>query len=194
MPAINIVDKFKAVQYTGSNSAEIQSLVTNTTLISESGGVLVLESPTGSMVWTINTGDWVRYTQNQISNIVTDSSFGYYYIRNAVNDDLTSIISDISDLQVAVTALQAINGLLSAGIKECPTLSPGTTVVSVDLTVAMTDTSYTPHAQVFVAAGVAGSLSITSVAVADVDTVDVTVDNTSLLGITGARILVTVTA
>lgn len=173
MPAVNIVDRYQAIQYTGSNSAEIDAAISDFTIVSETGGVLTFQSPGGGSNQTASTNDWLRYTQGTVQSVHSPSAFTTFF----------TVVSVPADL-----------GILAAGIKECPTLSPGNTVVSVDLTTTMPDTSYTPQAQIFAAAGILGSVSITSVDVNDADTVDVTVNNSGLVGLTGARILVTATA
>jgi hypothetical protein len=187
MSAIDILLKYKAIRYDTTNRAEIQALVTNTALVSESGGVLVLESPSGSSTWTINTNDWVVYTQNMITGAMSQSAFDFFYIRNAVYDDVT-------DLQEAIGDLQAIDALLSAGVKECPLLVVGNTTVAVDIIPAMPNTGYTPRAELFASVALLGSLSISSVAVVDVNTVNVVITNGGLVSLTGANVLVTVTA
>lgn len=187
MPAIDIVERYNAIQYTGANSAEIDSLVTNLDIISEVGGVLTIESPTGTAITPINTNDWVRYNQGVVVSVHNTSSFNNFFVRNAVYDDVV-------DLQDQVDDLMAADALLSAGAKEAPLLIVGSTVVAVDVVPALPSSSYTPHAQLFASTAILGPLSITGVAVVDANTVNVTILNGGLVGITGARVLVTVTA
>lgn len=175
MPAINIVDKIMAIQYDGSNSAEIDSLITYLNIVSETGGVLTVES--GGTNFVLNTSDWARYAQGTVTSKFSNSDFNFFYQRNAVHDDLA-----------------AVSGVLSAGVKECPLLVVGNTTVSVDITPAMPDSSYTANAQLFASVALLGSLSISSVTVVDTNTVDVVVNNGGLISLTGANILVTVTA
>lgn len=177
MPAINVVEKVGAIQYTGSNSAEIDSLITNFDIVSESGGVLTAESPTGNAVPTINTGNWISYSQGAVVSVQSNTEFNNSYIRNAIYSDLA-----------------AVSGVLSAGVKECPLLVVGNTTVSVDLIPAMPSSSYTANAQLFASVSVLSNLAISSVTVVDADTVDVVVNNTGLVSLTGANILVTATA
>lgn len=193
MPAIDVVPKLKAIQYTGSNSAEIDSLIPNFDIVSEAGGVLTIESPTGTAWPSVNTNDWIGYTQGVVSSVQSNTDYNNSFIRNAVYTDVSGFADDISDLQDAVGDLQAAPALMSAGIKECPLLIVGNTTVSVDLIPAMPDTSYTPNAQLFASVALLGSLSITSATVIDTNTVDVVVANGGLVSLTGANILVTVT-
>lgn len=197
MPAIDIVERYNAIQYTGSNSAEIDSLVTYFDIVSEVGGVLTVESPTGTAIPAINTNDWVRYNQGVVVSVHNTSSFNNFFVRNAVYSDLpdtSAIEADIAALQTDVTALESSVPLLSAGVKECPLLIVGNTTVAVDIIPAMPDTSYTANAQLFASVALLGSLSISSITVVDTDTVNVVVNNGGLVSLTGANILVTVTA
>lgn len=195
MPAIDIVDRVNAIQYTGSNSAEIDDLITDFVITSEAGGVLMFTSQGNPFV--ANTGDWVRFHQGYATGVHTTAFLDFAFIRNAVYADLpdtAAIEADITQLQADVAALEAVSGLLSAGVKECPLLIVGNTTVSVDIIPAMPDTSYTPSAQLFASVALLGTLSIASVTVVDTDTVNVVVNNSGLIGLNGAAILVTVTA
>lgn len=177
MPAIDIVEKYKAIQYTGSNSTEIDAAITSLTIVSETGGTLTVESPTGGTSWAIATNEWVRFTQGAIQSKHSNTDFNTFYARNAVYDDLA-----------------AVSGVLSAGIKECPLLVVGNTTVSVDIVPTMPSSTYTPNAQLFASVTLLADLSISSVSVVDANTVDVVVSNGGSASLTGANILVTVTA
>lgn len=185
MPAIYLADRVMAIQYTGSNSAEIDGLITDFTIDSEGGGTLAFTS--GGSPYSVSTGEWVRYAQGAVLNTHTTSFLNFAFVRNAIYDDVTA-------LQSQVDGLMAADALLSAGVQEAPLLIVGSTVVSVNLIPAMPDTSYTPHAQLFASTAILGPLSITAVSVVDTDTVNVTILNGGLVGITGARVLVTVTS
>lgn len=179
MPAIDLVDRVKAIQYTGSNSAEINGLISDFTITSEGAGVLHFDS--GGTPFTANTDDWVRYTQGYVINVHDTSSLNFLFIRNIVYDEAVALVS-------------ATAGLQSAGVKEAPLLIVGNTTVAVDIIPAMPDTSYTPLAQLFASTAILGPLTIASVTVVDVDTVNVVINNGGLIGISGARVLVTVPA
>lgn len=192
MPAIDIVDKVKAIQYNGGNSAEIDALITDFTIISEAGGFLTFTSAGSNFIAATN--DYIKYTQGFVLNTYNPTFFDFAFIRNAVFSDLTGINTAITTLQTQVAALMGAAGLKSAGTKELPLLSPGLAVHTVPLTVTLpTTTGYTPQSQLFAAAGLLGSLVITSTVFASTSTVNVTVNNTSLLGVSGARLFVTVT-
>jgi hypothetical protein len=175
MPAIHITDRYNAIQYTGSNSAEIDSLITHLDIVSETGGVLTVESPTGTAITPINTNDWVRYNQGVVVSVHGTTAFNNYFVRNAVYDDFATSV-------------------LSVGVKECPLLVVGNTTVSVDIIPAMSSSNYTPNAQLFASVALLNDLSISSVTIVDANTVDVVVANGGLISLTGANILVTVTA
>lgn len=186
MPAIDVVSKLKAIQYTGSNSAEIDAAITNFDIVSETGGVLTFESPTGSSWPSCPTNGWVGFTQGAVSSVQSNTDYNNSFIRNAVYDDLSALATTVDALAAAT--------LLSAGVKECPLLVVGNTTVSVDIIPAMPDSSYTANAQLFASVALLGDLSITSVTVVDTNTVDVVVNNGGLISLTGANILVTCTA
>lgn len=177
MPAIDLVERVQAIQYTGSNSAEIDSLITDFVIVSEIAGVLTFTSQGNPYI--AMTNDWVRYTQGFVLSTHTPAFLDFAFVRNATYADLPAT---------------AAEGLLAAGVEEAPLLIVGSTTVAVDIIPAMADTSYTPHAQLFASTAILGPLSITTVSVVDVDTVNVTILNGGLIGITGARVLVTVTA
>lgn len=188
MPAINIVARYQAIQYTGSNSADIDAAISGLDIVSESGGVLVVESPIGSSQYTVNTNDWVQFTQGQVSFVYDPATFVFYFIPNVVTDDLSSLTDRLDDLEASVTSVNA------AGVMQAPTLLFGqSTDVDVNIIPAMPSASYDAHAQLFAASTALGSLSITAVSVLDADTVRVTVQNSGLVSLSGVHILVTAT-
>jgi hypothetical protein len=189
MPAINIVDRYLAIRYTGSNSAEIDGLITYFDITSESGGVLNFLSNSSS--FTANTGDWIRYTQGSVQSVHPDTAFQFYFAQNALYDD-------VSGLDTRVGSLESGSGtaaLRAAGSATVPTLLlNASTMVAVDVTPALANTSYTPHAMVVGTVAIIGALNITGMSIVDTNTVNVTVQNTGLASLSGANILVTVTA
>lgn len=192
MPAINLTDRVKAIQYTGSNSAEIDSLITDFVITSESGGVLMFTSQGNPYV--ANTGDWVRYTQGFVLNTHTTAFMDFAFIHNAIWDDLAPITSDIATLQAQVAGLISGAGVRSVGLFEMPLLAPGSSVHAVPLTVTLPSTTgRTIQARLSGSAALLGTLSITATAFASPSVVNVTVNNSGLLGLTVGRILVTVT-
>lgn len=169
---IDIVDRKQAVQYTGTNSADIDGLITQFDITSEVGGVLNFDSAGSS--FSANTNDWIVYFQGMVFNTFSPSAFNTFYSCNALCDDVTG------GLQV-----------LSVGVAETPLLLAGASaVVAVTLVPAMPDSSFNAYAQLFGAANILASLSITGVSVVDADTVNVTVQNTGLLTLGGAHVIV----
>jgi len=179
MPAISIVERIYAIQYTGNNSAEIDGLITDFVITSEGGGVLNFDS--GGSSYSLPTNDWIRFAQGYVLNTHTTSGLNFIFVRNASYDDLLTFQDAIDESVRAV------------GVAEAPTLlASQSTVVSVDIVPAMPDSSYTPTAQMFAATGLLGSLSITGTSVVDTNTVNVTVQNSGLISIGGVKILVVV--
>lgn len=196
MPAINIVNRYLAIQYDGTNSAEIDGLIANFTIDSETGGVLSFNSL--SSPFTVNTGDWIRYTQGHVESTHPDSEFQAFFVRNAIylDTDHTSLDSDITDLDDRVTELESTagTGIRAAGIALAPTLLlSASATVAVDFSPAMPNTSYTPHVQLIASTTALGSLSVTGTTVVDTNTVNVTVQNSGLVNLSGVQLLVTVT-
>lgn len=183
-----IVYSYRSVQYTGSNSADIDALVTDFVIDNETAGVLTATS--GGTQFTINTTDWVIYWQGAVQTVNTNTQYNTYYVDDALVTDLTSVNGAITTLQGQVAALLA--GGTSVGLKESPTLLLGqSATVAVDIIPAMPNTSYAATAQLVASATVLGSLSITSTSIVDADTVNVTVQNSGLLNLSGVHILVT---
>jgi hypothetical protein len=154
--------------YTGSNSADLDAAITDFVITSESGGVLHFDS--GGSSFTANTSNQVIFLQGFVYAVFTQSQYENYY----------------SEITVKSASLK------SAGIATAPTLIldiPAT--VSVDITPAMPDASYTPHVDLFGGTDLS-SIIINSVTVIDTNTVDVSVQ-TSLASFNGLQILVTAT-
>lgn len=192
MPAINIVDKYEGLQYTGSNSAEFTASIANLAIVSATGGALTVESPAGGTQWIVASGGWARFTQGYIQSTHTNAEFLSYYIHNSVYTEGAQNAADIATLQGQVATLQTGGRLIGAGAMATPTLLLGASaVVAVDFIPAAPNTSYTPQAQLFGAAGLLGSLSITNVAVVDTNTINVTVQNSGIVNISGVHLLVT---
>lgn len=173
MPSIPYVDNRRAIQYTGSNSAEIDSEIPNFTIVSEVGGVLTFDSVSPGYV--ANTGDWITFTQGNVSGVFAPGDFAMFYVETVLAADLATLAGE---------------AVRSAGVASAPTLLIGTPAnVAVQLVPAMPDTSYTPSAYLFGTGVNLGQVSINSVTVTDADTVTVQVQ-TSLLSLPGVHILV----
>lgn len=180
MPAINISESRKAIQWTGSNSAEIDAAITDLTIDSSIGGVLTVTSSGTQFV--LNTGDWAAFWQGYINGVYTNSQFNFYFVENAVG-------SDVDALEAALGSVGSA-AVRSAGVASAPTLLLGTPAnVAVQLIPAMPDSSYTASAYIFGTGVNLGQVTINSVTVTDSDTVTVQVQ-TGLVSLPGVHILV----
>lgn len=70
MSAIPIVAKYRYIQYTGSNSSELNDEV-EMAIISETGGILVAQIPVDGPQYTIHTGYYVVYLENAVAEVDT---------------------------------------------------------------------------------------------------------------------------
>jgi hypothetical protein len=172
---INVVNRLHAVQYDGTNSGDIDNLFSLNNA-SESGGVWTFQSPPDATSYTINTGDWILYAQNQVFSKATSTEFPAFFSCNALCPDIEALSE--------VTAVRAL------GVAPVPSLVlNASTTVTVTLQPAMPDSGYTAYASKF--AGVSlTDLTINSVTVVDEDTVQVGVQNTGLVTLAGATIMV----
>lgn len=180
-----------AVQYTGSNSAEILAAAQAVTqysgnawaVQSELGGVLTLvETPAvGAVgVWPIASGQWVIIAMD-FGIIARLSSAAYQARYRLINDIVNAAL-----LQVG-----------SIGIALVPELTAsGTTTVTVQIRPAQPDTSYTASASLAGGTSLLGSLSIVAGSVTKVSGSVVTaqVRNSGLVTLSGALLLVNTTA
>lgn len=194
---INIVERKHAVQYDGSNSADIDDFFPVNTL-SEAGGVWTFESPPSGPTYVVNTSDWIVFFQNMVFGTFSPGAFDLFFSCNVTCADIDPVVvSELSeavdDINDAIAALNTTPAIRSAGVAAVPTLLlGGSTTVAVQLSPAMPDSSYAARAFKF--AGVSlTDLNITSVTVVDSDTVNVAVSNVGLGTIVGASVLVTAT-
>lgn len=188
-----VVTRNRVVTYDGTNSADIDALISDFTIVSETGGVLNFTSNGGMQ--TAQAGYQIFY--NEIG-IVTDSVSPANYASQVIElpdfaaqqtafDNLASAVSDLSD-QVALVG----GNVAAAGIATFPAIGANSNAtVPVDISPAMPDSSYNAAAQIFGGVNL-GALTVTAVAVVDTDTVNVTIHNGGLLSL-GASVLVTAT-
>ena len=168
----------KAVQYTGSNSADIDSQVPGVSITSEVDGVLTLNG--GQHV--LNTNDWIVW--NAFQTMVLSST------TYATEWGCVALCSDVEELQGDITALSNVSAVRAMGVAPVPSLPSGQdTTVAVPIQPAMPDSGYTAYAATFGGVNL-GDLSITSVSVVDTDTVNVAVDNVGLGTVSGVTIMV----
>lgn len=188
-----VVTRNRVVTYDGTNSADIDALISDFTIVSESGGILNFTSNGGSN--TAHVGYQIFYNE---LGIVTDSVSPANYASQVVElpdfaamqtaiDNLTESVADLGEQFASMDALGA------AGAVTFPAIAAsGDASVAVDINPAMPDTSYTVAAQIFGGINL-GVLSVTDVTVVDTNTVNVTIHNGGLLSL-GASVLVTAVA
>lgn len=181
-PETNIVQSVtKAIQYTGSNSADIDAQVPGVSITSEVGGVLTLNGGT----YVLNTGDWIIF-----NSFMTTTLSNNQYLNEwgcvALCSELDALAETVETVEAAATA----GAVRALGIAAVPTLLLGQdTTVSVQIQPAMADSGYSAYATTFGGVNLA-DLDVTSVSVVDTDTVDVAVDNVGLGTISGVTLMV----
>lgn len=178
-PETNIVQSVtKAIQYTGSNSADIDTQVPGVTITSENGGTLTLNG--GAIV--LGTNDWIiwnSYLTTSLSNNQYLTEWGCV----ALCAELEEVVQDVS-------AAASYGSVRALGMAAVPTLLVGQdTTVTVQIQPAMPDSGYSAYATTFGGVNLA-DLDVTSVSVVDTDTVDVAVDNVGLGTISGVMLMV----
>lgn len=159
--------------YSGSNSADLNDAITDFTITSESSGVLNFNS--GGSSFTLNTGDYVVFQHGAVYNVFGDTTFDL---------DFAEVLTREQALALGTVSVK------SAGIATVPVLLLNTpVVVAVDITPAMPDTGFTPNVDLFGSTDLS-SITINSVTVVDVNTVNVSVQ-TSQATFAGLQLLVT---
>lgn len=146
-----VTGRYLAIQYTGGNGTAVADAVDGT-VISDSGTVLVFELPNND-----------QFTLN----------LNYWYVWQLTPDVSTVGLLSNGDYLERYLVFPSSSAATAVGAKTVPALLLGaSTNVDVDLSRSMADTSYTPSAFLV---GAAGQLSVTAVAVLDVNTIRVTV-------------------
>lgn len=211
----HIVDKRWAVKYTGSNSGEIDALITQFDIVSESGGTLNFTSNSSSFSCTTN--QWIVYLQGQVFGVYSQTDFDNFYSCNPVCADLTSLQSTVTSNSSAITTLQSqvaansssistntsnittlqsqittvTSGLVrSVGVAPVPTLiASASATVQVTITPAMPNTTFNAYPKLFAGISIVG-LQINSTTIVSTTRVDVVVQNVGLVSLAGANVLV----
>lgn len=169
-----VVLNYHAILYDGTNSAQINDLVEQLVITSESSGILSFESPPGSTSFTANTGDTIVWTQGMVTQVLSEEDMDFFYACNTICDTLPE----------ARPAVRAV------GVAAVPTLLlGGSATIPVTLQPAMPDTDFDAYASKFAAVSLT-DLSITAVTVVDVDTVNVQVSNVGVATLSGASVMV----
>lgn len=187
MPALYVAESRRAIQYNGSNSAEIDSVISDFSIDSEVGGLLTATS--GGNQFFINTTDWVVFWQGVVSVCLTNANLNTFYIVHPVEGDLVAIQDQIDTLSGSIDDLGE-EAVRSVGVASAGTLLLGFPQnVAVEMIPAMPDSSYTANAYVFGTGVNLSQVTINSVTVTDADTVTVNV-STSVASLPGVHILV----
>lgn len=175
---INIVLKYKAVQYDGTNSTQIDGLITNFDVISESGGTLQFDS---SGTFTAHTNDWIVYAQGNCQGVFPPTDFNNFYDCNISCSDASGFASGTPQRATGVASVPAL--LLNAS-----------TTVGVTLHPAMPSSSYSAEAFLFNGVVLAANLQVTSVTIVSASLVNVVVQSVGVATLAGANVMVVATA
>jgi len=188
-PVFSIAPVTYSIRYTGSNSADINIQVPNISIVSEVNGVLTLDVNGNHL--PVPTGDWILFNGNGVSAL-PDFLYVKEWVCNATCSEiagLPALVDDVSDLGSDVSALAGVF-VRAVGVAPVPSLLASATAnVNVQLQPAMPDASYAAYATLFAGIGI-GALQVNSITVVDVDTVTVVVENTGLLTLAGANVMV----
>lgn len=172
MPILKFVHSVEAIQYDGSNDAEV---------IAAAEAFFTL----------VNTG--VNFVSGAVvANEVVITTDQYVMTAIAVGSWL---IRDRTEVYTTTDAYQNINydvtPVVALGIAAVPTLA-GSAQATVHVTInpPMPNDNYNAAAVLSGGVGLLSKLSIVSVTVVNESTVDVVVDNTGLLQLSGASVIV----
>ena len=185
---INVLTTLRAVQYDGTNSAEIIALDPGFDFNNDSeiGGVWSFQSPPDSTSFVVQTNDYILYAQNQVFYRKPPNEFNVEYSCNITCEDMTAALDEAIE-GVTDSFGEQIRAL---GVAAVPTLLLSSSAnVDVTLQPAMPDTSFTAHASKFASVSLT-DLVINSVTIIDEDTVRVNVSNVGLLTLSGASVMV----
>ena len=105
MTVVRYHERKEAIQYTGSNSAAIDALVTDFAIVSETGGVLTVTA--GGPTYVINTNDWVCCQQGYIMEVRTPSEFPYFYTELIQRPEITALDGRLDAAEAEIIALDA---------------------------------------------------------------------------------------
>lgn len=207
----DIAERRMAVLYDGSNSSEIDALITQFDIVSESAGVLTFTSAGSPFV--ANAGEHIIFFQGMVFAVFDNSSYANFYTEMATWGNFSTLSSTVAGNSSAITtntaniatntaAIASLNSALSSlssvavravGATVCPTLLLGVAQnVQVTLNPTMPSATYTPRARVW------GGVSLTSVTINSVTATSssiITVNlQTSLVSLAGVNLLVTATS
>lgn len=178
-----VVPLNRAVQYDGTNSADIDAAIPDLTIVSETGGLLTIESNGGQHAAPVG-GYFLYNSTGVVYDGITSASFEDTYQVIPEPATVAALEEDLASLPPALGAI---------GAATFGAIGPSqNAVVPVTLTPAMPDTDYTIGTPVIFGGTNLGALTIVSTTVVDTDTVNVTINNGGLVSL-GASVLVAVT-
>jgi len=171
----NVVKRKNSMVYSGSNSADLNAAIDDFTINSEAGQILAFTS--GGESFTANADDRVVFWDGVVQAVLDADDYEDAYIE---------FLTEEQSLQLPSGAVKA------AGIATVPPLVAGVPVtISVDISPAMPNTSFTANVDLFGATNLS-SITVNSVTIVDTDTVDVNVQTSDAV-FTGLQLLVTAT-
>lgn len=169
-----VTPNVQAIEFDGSNAAEINDAVEQLTIINQQPGILTFQSPSGGETYTANTGDTIVYTQGAVTAVLDPDDLEYFY-------NCAVTCESVPEAKPAIRAM---------GVSAVPTLAMGANAtVSVTLQPAMEDTEFEAYASKFAGASVA-DLTVSGVTVVDASTVEVAVTNNGSVTLAGANVAV----
>lgn len=193
--ALAVVPRNNAVRYDGTNSADIDALIPDFTIISESGSSMTIESGGGQNNCPV--GGWIIYNEAGVvyDIVANDAAFAGRFHNVAVVGEMSSLSSEVADLAEVVDGLPELppNIVGSAGATTfAAIIGLGTVNVTVQLAAAMADSSYTALAIIFGGVGILSNVEVLSITVNDADTVTVQIRNNSITALGGTVLVIAV--
>lgn len=177
MATIIVAGRNRAVQYTGSNSAELLALCASWSFVSEIDDVLTVQD--GFIQVEVSVGDWIVSPSDSSCNLYVSSGFDSSFMEVVTPDQLS----------VALEPVQAL------GVASVPSLlSNAQTTVDVTIRPSLPDTNYSAAASITGDVSLLGSLSVVSVTKTSGSSVAVQVWNTSSVTLDGATLMVAAVA
>lgn len=188
---VDVVPRVKAVQYDGTNSADIDALIPDFTIVTEQNGVLSIVSNGGQHAAPVD--GWFIY---DISGYVIDGvSNATFEQQKVVVPDAGAAAATSTQIEELTERLDNLEVIDSAGAASF-TAGPGNGSVDVKMTPELDGDDYTVHEPVLFSGVNIGNLTVTDtdiVQVNDVWVVRVSLNNAGIIAL-GASVLVTVSA
>lgn len=188
---VDVVPRVKAVQYDGTNSADIDALISDFTIVTEQGGVLSILSNGGQHAAPVD-GWFIYDISGYVIDGVSNATFEQQKVIVPDAGVAAAAVSQVEELAEQLANLQVID---SAGAATFSALA-GASSVDVPMTPELDGDDYLVHDPVLFSGVNIGNLSVTDteiVQVNDVWLVRVSLNNSGILAL-GASVLVTVSA